>query len=66
MLKIFLRRKNHEKNIPLKAIDTTELDFKNKEEFLEWRKKILENYEQSKIDYKKEMNELFGYNEEQD
>ena len=30
-----------------------------KEEFLEWRKKILENYEQSK-------NELFGYNKEQD
>lgn len=54
------------KNIPFKAIDTKELDFKNKEEFLEWRKKILENYEQSKIDYKKEMNELFGYNKEQE
>ena len=54
------------KNILLKAIETTELDFKNKEEFLEWQKKILKNYEQSKIHYKKERNELFGYNEEQD
>lgn len=54
------------KNIPLKAIDTKELDFKNKEEFLEWRKKILKKYEQSKIDYEKEMNELFGYDKEQD
>jgi hypothetical protein len=54
------------KNIPLKAIDTIELEFKNKTEFLEWRKKILENYEQSKIDYKEEMNKLFGYEKEQD
>lgn len=54
------------KNIPLKAIDTTELEFKDKTEFLEWRRKILENYEQSKIDYKEEMNKLFGYDKEQD
>ena len=54
------------KSIPLKAISTTELEFKDKTEFLEWRRKILENYEQSKIDYQKEMNKLFGYEEDQD
>lgn len=53
-------------NIPLKAINTTELEFKDKTEFLKWRRKILENYEQSKIDYQKEMTRLFGYEEEQD
>ena len=54
------------KNIQLKPIDTIELEFKDKEEFLKWREKIFENYEQSKISYKKEMQELFGYKKEQD
>ena len=54
------------KDIRLKPINTTELEFKDKDQFLKWREKILENYEQSKIDYKKEMNQLFGYNQEQE
>lgn len=54
------------KNIQLKPIDTIELEFKDKEEFLKWREKIFENYEQSKISYQKEMQELFGCKKEQD
>lgn len=53
------------KNIQFKSIGTTELNFKDKEEFLKWREQILENYEQSKLDYKEEMKQLFGYTEEQ-
>ena len=54
------------KNINLKPIDTTELDLKDKEQFLKWREKILENYEQSKLDYQEEMKKLFGYDKEQE
>ena len=54
------------KDIQLKPMDTTELEFKDKEQFLKWREKILENYEQSKLDYKEEMKKLFGYDEEQE
>lgn len=52
------------KKNPLKAIDTTELEFMDKKEYLEWRKKILNEYEQSKINYKEEMNKLFGYDDD--
>lgn len=52
------------KNIPLKPINTTEPQFNNREEFLKWRKKVLENYEQSIISYQKEMHLLFGHTEE--
>ena len=52
------------KKNPLKAIDTTELEFMDKKEYLEWRKKILYEYEQSKFNYKEEMNKLFGYDDD--
>ena len=52
------------KNTESKSTNITDLKFKDKEEFLKWREKILENYEQSKIDYQKEMSELFGYDDE--
>lgn len=54
------------KKVPFKAIETTELDFKDKEEFLKWREKMFEIYEQSKIDYQEEINKLFGYDKKQD
>lgn len=54
------------REISLKPIDTTELEFKDREEFLKWREKIFDNYEQSKINYQKEMQELFGYNQGQE
>lgn len=49
------------KNVQLKPINTLELEFRDKADFLAWREKILANYEQSKIEYKKEMEQLFGY-----
>lgn len=54
------------KNIQLKPIKTVELEFRDKEEFLEWRRKIFEDYEQSKLTYQKEMRTLLGYSEEQE
>lgn len=52
------------KKIRFEQIETIELNFKDKEEYLIWRNKILEEYEQSKIEYKKEMEQLFGENED--
>lgn len=54
------------KDILLKPINTIELEFKDKDEFLEWRRKIFDNYEQSKLTYEQEMRTLFGYSEETD
>lgn len=49
------------KKAQLKPINTLELEFKDKSDFLAWRKKILEEYEKSKIEYKEEMQQLFGF-----
>lgn len=48
------------KKIRIEQTETIELKFKDKEEYLVWRHKILEQYEQSKIEYRKEMEQLFG------
>ena len=47
-------------NVRLKAIETIENKFSNRDEFLRWREQILKNYEQSIIEYKKEIDELMG------
>lgn len=54
------------KGIQLKPINTIEPEFRDRSEFLRWREQILNDYEQSKIMYKKEMEQLFGYIEEQE
>ncbi len=54
------------KSIQLKPINTIEPEFRDRTEFLCWRQQILNDYEQSKIIYKKEMEQLFGYIEEQE
>jgi len=54
------------KNVQLKPINTTELEFKNQIDYLQWREQILIDYEKSKISYKKEMEQLFGYLKEQE
>lgn len=48
----------------LKPIDTTELEFKSKEEFLAWREETLRKYEEHKIQYDKEMRKFLGYEDE--
>lgn len=52
------------RKIEYRRIHTIELEFKDRDEFLKWRKKILQNYEQNKIEYQNEMKELFGYVDE--
>lgn len=47
----------------LKKIDTIEFDIKDREKYLEWRENVLKQYEQSKIEYNKELRRLFGYDE---
>lgn len=47
-------------NEHLKPINTIELEFKTKEDFLKWRENRLQDYEKSKIDYKNEINNLMG------
>ncbi|WP_156882317.1 hypothetical protein [Lacrimispora indolis] len=47
----------------LKKIDTIELDIKDREKYLEWRDTVLKQYEQSKIEYNKELRHLLGYDD---
>lgn len=47
-------------NEHLKPINTIELNFKTKEDFLKWREYRLQEYEKSKIDYENEINNLMG------
>lgn len=47
-------------NKHLKPINTIELNFKTKEDFLKWREDRLQEYEKSKIDYENEINNLMG------
>lgn len=54
------------KNKISQSIDTTELEFKNKEEFLAWREEILKKYEEHNIQYDKEMREFLGYNDDKE
>lgn len=54
------------KSMQLKPINTIEPEFRDRSEFLRWREQILNEYEQSKIIYKKEMEQLFDYIEEQE
>ncbi len=50
----------------LKAIDTIELKIKDRDEYLKWREKILQQYEESKVEYQNELKHLLGYDERQE
>lgn len=47
-------------NVRLKGIETIENNFSSQDEFLEWREQILKKYEESIVEYKKEIDELMG------
>ena len=50
----------------LKGIETIELKIKDRDEYLKWREKILQQYEISKVEYHNELNHLLGYDEIQE
>ena len=52
-----------EKNIPVKVYKVKKSDIKKQKDFLQWQNTLLDSYEQSKTNYNKEINELFGYND---
>lgn len=53
------------KTIPVKVYNEKEANIKKQKEFLQWQNTLLDSYEQSKTNYNKEINELFGYNDMQ-
>lgn len=50
------------KTIPVKVYNEKEVNIKKQKDFLQWQNTLLDSYEQSKTNYNKEINELFGYN----
>lgn len=48
------------KNAPKYQTYNLDSHFKDKEDFLKWRQKVLENYEKSKNEYQLEVESLFG------
>lgn len=52
-----------EKTIHVKVYKVKKSDIKKQKDFLQWQNTLLDSYEQSKTNYNKEINELFGYND---